>query len=137
MKAGPILALRRAILDMAAADDELVALMGGTPRLYDEPPRAVEPVYALFGDVTADDWSTGSDQGHEQVMTLVVWARPGSTGTAWLVAERLATLLHDAPLILDGHRLVNLRVAAMASARDEKTQLTRVTLTLRAVTETA
>ncbi len=62
----PILALRAAILARAAADPELVALMGGALRLYDEPPRAAEPVYALFGDVTANDWSTDRDRGHEQ-----------------------------------------------------------------------
>ncbi|MCB5176282.1 hypothetical protein [Microvirga lenta] len=36
----PVLALRRAILDAATADPDLVALMGGTLRLHDEPPRA-------------------------------------------------------------------------------------------------
>ena len=51
----PVLALRRAILDKAANDAELKALMGGTLRLYDEPPRGADPVYALFGDVKAED----------------------------------------------------------------------------------
>jgi hypothetical protein len=134
---GPILALRRAILATAAADPELVALMGGALRLHDEPPRAAEPVYALFGDVTAQDWSTDTDQGHDQTLTLVVWAKPGSASTALLIAERFAALLHEAPLPLDGHRLVHLRITAMAAARDEKTQLARATLTLRAVTEIA
>ena len=46
-------------------------------------------------------------------------------------------ILDDAPLVLDGHRLVNLRVTALSSARDKDTQLTRVTLRLRAVTEVA
>ncbi|MFL5171850.1 MAG: DUF3168 domain-containing protein, partial [Microvirga sp.] len=46
---GPILALRAAILAHLLGDAELAALMGGTVRLYDEPPRAAEPVYAVFG----------------------------------------------------------------------------------------
>ena len=131
----PILALRRAILEAVSGDSELVALMGGTLRLYDEPPRNAEPVYALFGDVTAQDWSTDTDRGHEQDLTIVVWSERGSARTGLSAAERFATLLDDVLLTLDGHRLVNLRVTAIASARDKDTQLARVTLHLRAVTE--
>jgi hypothetical protein len=131
----PVLALRRAILDAAAASADLRALMGGSVRLYDEPPRAAEPVYALFGDVTAEDWSTDFDRGHEQDLSIVVWGERGSARSALAVAEALAAILDDAPLPLDGHRLVNLRAVALAAARDRDTQLTRVTLRLRAVTE--
>lgn len=131
----PILALRRAILEAASGDAELIALMGGTLRLHDEPPRNAEPVYALFGDVTAQDWSTDTDRGHEQDLTIVVWSERGSARTGLSAAERFAAFLDDAPLALDGHRLVNLRVAEIASARDKDTQLARVTLHLRAVTE--
>jgi hypothetical protein len=133
----PVLALRRAILDVARDDAELIGLMGGALRLYDEPPRAAEPVYALFGDVTAEDWSTDFDRGHEQAVSLVVWAARGSARTALAAAERFAAILDDAPLALDGHRLVNLRVTEIASTRDKDTQLTRATLRLRVVTEVA
>ena len=65
------------------------------------------------------------------------WARAGSARSALLAAERLAALLHDAPLALEGHRLVNLRVTATEVDRDRETNLARVTLRLRAVTELA
>lgn len=133
----PVLALRRAILDAASADAELVSLMGGSLRLYDEPPRQAEPVYALFGDVTAQDWSTDMDRGHEQAVTLVVWSERGSARAGLATAERFAAILDDAPFDLDGHRLVNLRVTKMVSARDKDTQLSHVTLHVRAVTERA
>jgi hypothetical protein len=131
----PVLALRRAILDAATNDAELKALMGGTLRLHDEPPRAAEPVYALFGDAKAEDWSTDHDRGHEQTLSIVVWSERGGARTALIVAERFAAILDDAPLVLDGHRLVNMRMTELASGRDKDTQLTRVTLQLRAVTE--
>jgi hypothetical protein len=131
----PVLALRRAILTASEGDAELVALMGGTLRLHDEPPRAAAPVYAVFGDVTAQDWSTDFDRGHEQDATIVVWAERGSSRTALAVAERFAAILDDAALALDGHRLINLRVAELSVARDKDSQLTRVSLSLRAVTE--
>jgi hypothetical protein len=131
----PVLALRRAILDAAGADAELRALMGGALRLYDEPPRGTEPVYALFGDVTAQDWSTDHDRGHEQLSSLAVWSERGGARTALMATERFAAVLDDAPLPLQEHRLINLRVTELTSARDKDTQLTRVSLSLRAVTE--
>jgi hypothetical protein len=131
----PVLALRQAILTAAAADLPLKALMGGSLRLYDEPPRGAEPVYALFGDVTAEDWSTDFDRGHEQDLAIVVWSQPGGARLALAAAERFAALLDDAPLPLDGHRLVNMRTTQLAAERDKDTGLARVTLSLRAVTE--
>jgi hypothetical protein len=131
----PILALRAAILARAAADPELLELMGGALRLHDEPPRAAEPIYAVFGDVTADDWSTDLDRGHEQQLAIVVWSREGSARSGLDAAERFAALLDGTDLALAGHRLVNLRVTALAAARDDKSGFARVTVRLRAVTE--
>ena len=131
----PILALRGAILAHVQADAALAALMGGAVRLHDEPPRAAEPVYAVFGDAAARDWSTGSDAGHAHEAAIVVWAREGGARTALDVAARFSALLHEAALTLDGHRLVSLRVAAFETARDDRTGLARATLRLTALTE--
>jgi hypothetical protein len=131
----PVLALRRAILDAASGDAELRTLMGGSLRLYDEPPRGAEPVYALFGDVKAEDWSTDLDRGHAQSVDLVIWSEKGGARTALMVADRFFAILDDAPLTVEGHRLVNLRVMELASIRDKDSGLARVTLSLRAVTE--
>ena len=133
----PVLSLRRAILDAASGDPELRALMGGAVRLHDEPPRGAEPVYALFGDVTAQDWSTDLDRGHEQSVNLVIWSEKGGARTALMVADRFFSIFDDAELPLQGHRLVNLRVTELASARDKESGLVCVTLSLRAVTEVA
>ena len=131
----PVLSLRRAIVDVASADAELRSLMGGSLRLYDEPPRGAEPVYALFGDVKAEDWSTDLDRGNAQSVDLVIWSEKGGARTALTAADRFFAILDDAPLTLEGHRLVNLRVTELASARDKDSGLARVTLSLRAVTE--
>ncbi|MEE1654878.1 DUF3168 domain-containing protein [Microvirga sp. CF3062] len=131
----PVLALRRAIVDVASGDAELRALMGGSLRLYDEPPRGAEPVYALFGDVKAEDWSTDLDRGHAQSVDVVIWSEKGGARTALMVADRFFAILDDASLTLDGHRLVNLRVTELTSVRDKDSGLARVSLNLRAVTE--
>ena len=135
MSTSPILALRSGIIEVAEVDLDLVTLMGGTLRLYDEPPRAAEPVYAVFGDAKVQDGSTGSERGHEQEAVLAVWAEEGSSRAALHAAERFAALLHDAHLNLPGHRLVNLRVTAVEAAKDDASRRTKVTLRLRAVTE--
>lgn len=134
---GPILALRAAILARLQPDAALGDLMGGALRLYDEPPRAAEPIYAVYGDAVARDGSCDGGRGHEQEAAIVVYGKPGSARSALLAAERIAALLDDAALALDGHRLVNLRITAIESARDERTGLARATLRLRAVTEVA
>jgi len=132
---GPILALRAAILSHLSSDAELATLMGGTVRLYDEPPRAAEPVYAVFGDAAARDWSSDGGRGHEHALAIVVWAKSGSARTALAAAERMADLLHDASLAPAGHRLVLIRATAIEGDRDDKTSLARATLRLRALTE--
>ena len=132
---GPILALRGAILSHLLADAELAALMGGAVRLHDEPPRAAEPVYAVFGAAAARDWSTGGDRGHEHDVAIVAWGKSGSARSALAAAERMADLLHEAALAPAGHRLVAIRVTAIECDRDAATSLARATVRLKAITE--
>ena len=132
---GPVLALRAAILARLSADAAVATLMGGALRLYDEPPRGAEPVYAVFGTADAKDWSSDGSRGHEQAAAIVVYAKPGSALSGLQAAERIAELLEDATLALVDHRLVTLRVIAFAADRDEASNLARATVHLRAVTE--
>ncbi len=132
---GPLLALRAGILARLGGDAALAALMGGVVRLYDEPPRGASPVYALFGDGEIRDDSVEGARRHRHSLALHVIAKPGSARTALDAAERIAALLDDAALGLDGHALVLLRLSALAAARDERTGDARATLTFGAVTE--
>lgn len=131
----PLLALRAAILEALAADAPLLALMGGTLRLHDEPPRAAEPVYAVFEEAAARDASVDGARRHAHALKIVVWGRPGSARPALEAAERVAARLDDADLALDGHRLVLLRAGAVEASRDPRSRLARVVVSLDAVTE--
>ena len=135
MSASPLLALRAALLARFADDDALKALMGGTMRLHDEPPRGSVPVYALFGEAGARDDSVDGARRHVLSQALVVIARPGSDRTALDAAARMATLAEEG-LMLTGHTLVTLFAESLSANRDERSGETRATLTLRAVTET-
>jgi hypothetical protein len=131
-----ILALRAAIQARLAADAPLTGLIG-PGRVHDEAPRAAKGVYVVHGDVDARDWSTGSDSGCEQEVTLVVWA--GESGSSRLALEAAAAIvesLDHAPLALSGHSLVNLTWQSTELARDARTGLAFVTARFRAVTET-
>jgi len=132
---GPILALRQALLARLTGDGDLAAAMGGAVHLYDETPRAAPPIYAVFGDARARDWPGDLMEGHEQEVSIVLWARPGSSASALVAADLMAESLHDAALTLVDHRLVSLRVTACEISRDERSGLGRAVLRLRAVTE--
>lgn len=131
----PLLALRAAILDALSGDAALLAPMGGTLRLHDEPPRGAAPVYAVFEEASARDDSVDGARRHAHALRIAVWGRPGSARAALEAAERVATLLDDAALALDGHRLIRLRATAVEAGRDPRANLARVAVALEAVTE--
>jgi len=130
-----ILALRRAVHAHLAGDAALVALIGAG-RIHDEPPRALSGLYVVHGEVTAQDWSTGSDRGCEQTLSLVVWAGESASSRRVLeAAARIVASLDGAALMPAGHRLIDLAWRSSTLARDAKTHLPTVTLSFRAVTE--
>lgn len=130
-----ILPLRSVIHAHLSADAGLTALIG-TGRIHDEPPRALNGLYVVHGEVTAEDWSTGNDRGCEQRISLVVWAgESASSRKALEAAARVVASLESAALAPEGHRLVNLAWLSSKLARDPKTHLPTVTLTFRVVTE--
>lgn len=133
----PLLALRAALLTHLAGDAALVALMGGRLRLYDEPPRGVAPVYALFGPSEVSDDSVDGARRHRHAFALTVFAKPGSARSALEAAERIALSLDDADLSPSGHALVLLRLKSLTGLRDERTGEARATLSFEAVTEVA
>ncbi|GJD33457.1 DUF3168 domain-containing protein [Methylobacterium aerolatum] len=132
----PLLALRAGLIARFAADTALVSLLGGSARLYDEPPRGAAPVYALFGDAEVRDDSVDGAARHQHRHEIAVIAKPGSVRTALDAAARMAALLGAADMPLQSCRLVTLRVSALKASRDARTGEARATLTVEAVTET-
>jgi hypothetical protein len=130
-----VIAVRRAIQARLVADTALVTLLGG-PRIHDEPPRAATGPYVVHGDVEARDWSSSTEMGCVQSVELVVWAPRGAeTSVALTIAGRVGAVLHDAPLVLTGHRLVQIRQTGLDVRRDAKTGLSRAVVRLRCVTD--
>lgn len=131
---GPVLALRAAIHDALAIDAALTTLLGG-PRIHDVPPAdAVFPFVAL-GEAAIAVWSTATDTGTEHALTLHAFSRSGGRAEAFAIAAAIGEALHDAQLLLVGHRLVNLRATTSEVRREADGRTFHALVRFRAVTE--
>lgn len=100
--------LQRSIYQALANAPELVTLLGGV-RIYDDAPQAASFPFVTLGQSLIRDWSTGSEEGAEHILTLHVWSRSGGKKEMQAILEAMRAALHDKPLALEGHYLVNLR----------------------------
>ena len=136
MSAGPVLALRTAILAALAADPALADLFRREPA----PARRAAAGARCRSTRCSDARSRATRRArgvraHAQEADIVVWSRPGSAATGLAVADRMAALLDDADLTLPGHRLVRLRVAESGATREPASGASRAWLKLTALTE--
>ena len=129
-------ALQQSIFAALAANATLVALLGG-PRVYDDVPQASAFPYLTFGHSLVRDWSTGSEDGSEHVVTLHVWSQEKGKKEAHEIMGAVRTALHDQALSLAGHRLVNLRHELSEARREPDGDTTHGIVRYRAVTEPA
>lgn len=133
MSASPVVALRKAIRAYLLADSGFAAALGD--RLYDEAPRGIEPPYALFVEAQLRDWSADLSPGAEQFFTIGVTSTMRGLSEALELAQRIVGLLNEAPLVLQDHRLIDLRFQSMETRRDQNGRFARVNLRFRATTE--
>jgi hypothetical protein len=115
----PAWALQTAVHARLAADPELIGLLGG-PRIHDEVPRSEAAPYVHLAEATVRDWSTATEAGAEVLFAVIIFSKAAGRREALAIAERVRALIHEAPLALEGHRLVNLRYAATETLRNVK-----------------
>ncbi|GLI22750.1 hypothetical protein GGQ86_002508 [Xanthobacter flavus] len=130
----PALALRAAIHAALVTDAALVALLGA-PRIHDVPPGDADFPFVTLGEAVVADWSTATEAGTEQALTLHVFSRSGGRAEAFAIAARLQAVLHDAALALEGHRLANLRATTAEVRRESDGRTFHALVRFRAVTE--
>jgi hypothetical protein len=129
-------ALQKAIHAALTTNPALLALLGG-PRVHDDVPRGAPFPYVTFAHSIERDWSTGGEEGHEHIVTLHVWSRAAGSKEAQEIIAAIRSALHDQPLTLSGHRLVNLRQEFSEVRRDADGETYHGLVRLRAVTEPA
>jgi hypothetical protein len=129
-------ALQQSIFATLIANAALTSLLGGA-RVYDDVPQASPFPYLTFGHSLVRDWSTGSEDGSEHVVTLHVWSQGKGKKEAHEIMGAVRTALHDQALTLAGHRLINLRHELSEARRETDGDTTHGIVRYRAVTEPA
>src|SRR5262245_50488091 len=126
--------LQQSIFAALSADAALTALLG-PGRIFDDVPQATARPYITLGPATAQDWSTGSEAGTQHAFTVHVWSEAKGKKQAHEILGAVHAALHDQPLTLAGHRLVNLRHGRSEVRRDADGETIHGTARFRAVTE--
>ena len=136
MAASASWALQRSIYQALANSLDLVTLLGGV-RIYDDAPQAAIFPFITLGQSVIRDWSTGTEDGAEHSLTLHVWSRSGGKREMQEIIEAVRLALHDKPLMLEDHYLVNLRHEFSEARLDPDGDTFHGVVRYRAVTEPA
>ncbi|MEF2073830.1 DUF3168 domain-containing protein [Consotaella aegiceratis] len=126
--------LQTSIFQALTSDPGVLSLLGG-PKVFDRTPERASFPYLTLGRTAVMDWSTGTEDGSEHILTLHVWARGGGKKETYEIMDKVSAKLHGAHLPVEGHHLVNLQLQ-YAEARQEPDEPTyHGILRFRAVTE--
>jgi hypothetical protein len=127
-------ALQRGVYQALAGSLDLTTLLGGV-RVYDHAPQSAPYPFITVGQSAVRDWSTGTEDGAEHNLTLHVWSRSGGKKQVQEIIETIKDVLHDQPLTLSDHHLVNLRHEFSEARLDPDGDTFHGIVRYRAVTE--
>jgi len=128
--------LQQAVYATLSSSTALTALLGGA-RVYDDIPHAAAYPFVSMGQTTSTDYGTGTEDGEEHIVTLHVWSSYGGRSEAQAIMGTVRDALHNAPLTLAGHTLVNLRQQFSDVRREADGITIHGLLRYRAVTQPA
>ena len=126
--------LQQSIFAALSADTQLTALLG-PGRIFDDVPQGTSPPYITLGRITSQDWSAGGDDGTEHVIAIHVWSGARGKKQTHEVLGAVRAALHDRPLAVAGHSLINLRHEHSEIRRDPDGETIHGVARFRAVTE--
>lgn len=124
-----VAAIRSAALDAPPLQTLL------SDRIYDDPPADVVFPYVTLGRVESRPADTAAGAALEHAITLHAWSRHGGRAETLDVIAALRDALHNAPLVLEGHKLVLLFATFADVFRSGDGRTTHGVLRLRAITE--
>ena len=130
----PAWSLQQSVFAALSADAALTALLG-PGHIFDDVPQGTALPYVTLGRTTAQDWSTGSEDGTEHLFTVHVWSGARGKKQAHEVLGAVRSALHDQPLAVAGHSLINLRHEHSEVRRDPDGETIHGTARFRGVTE--
>jgi Protein of unknown function (DUF3168) len=126
--------LQQSVFATLSADAALTALLG-PGRVLDDVPQATPLPYVTLGRIASQDWSTGSEDGTEHLFTVNVWSGARGKKQTHEILGAIRAALHDQPLTLAGHSLINLRHQRSEVRRDPDGETIHGVARFRAVTE--
>lgn len=126
--------LQQSIFAALSADAALTALIGAG-RVFDDVPQATQLPYVTLGPVTAQDWSTGTEPGTEHLISVHVWSDARGKKQAHAILAAIRAALHDRPLTVAGHNLINLRHERSDTRQNADGEAIHAIARFRAVTE--
>jgi hypothetical protein len=129
-------ALQRSLYQALTSSTDLTTLLGGM-RIYDDAPESTAYPFITLGQSVIRDWSMGTEDGVEHSLTLHVWSRSGGNKQVHEITEAIKAVLHDQPLMLEDHHLMNLRHEFSETRLDPDGDTFHGIVRYRAVTEPA
>jgi uncharacterized protein DUF3168 len=129
-------AVQRGVYQALAGSSDITTLLGGA-RIYDHAPQAAPYPFITLGESVIRDWSTGTENGAEHDLTLHVWSRAGGKKQTLEIIEAIKDVLHDQPMLLADHHLINLRHEFSEARLDPDGDTFHGIVRYRAVTEPA
>jgi hypothetical protein len=127
-------ALQRSVFQALAGSSALTMLLGGA-RVFNDAPQSASFPYVTLGQTVMRDWSTGTEDGAEHSLTLHVWSRACGKKQVHEIIEAILAVLHDRPLVLGDHYIVNLRHEFSEARLDPDGDTFHGIVRYRAVTE--
>ncbi|MEX6505621.1 DUF3168 domain-containing protein [Jiella sp. M17.18] len=132
--AHPSAELQETIFATLTSDAALTTMLGG-PKVFDRRPEHAVFPYLTLGRTAVVDWSTGTEDGAEHILTLHVWAKGGGKAETYEIMDQVSRKLDDAHLTLPGHHLVNLQLQFAEARQEPDSPAYHGILRFRAVTE--
>jgi hypothetical protein len=129
-------ALQKAVYVRLTGDAGVLAALNGA-KVYDHVPRRTPKPYITFGRNVVRDFSASGSEAHEHDLALHVWAGAKGRKETAAILEAVRAALHDSALVLDAHRLINLRHTSSEITREDDGETLEGIARFRAVTEVA
>ncbi len=130
----PAWSLQQSIFAALTADAALTALLGAG-RILDDVPQGTALPYVTLGQTALRDASTSTEDATEHSLTVHVWSDARGKKETHAILAAIRSALHDQPLALVGHRLVNLRHELSEVRRDPDGATLHGLARFRALTE--
>lgn len=128
------LELQNAIVAQLKGDSALGEVLAGE-KVHDlAPPSAAFP-YISIGRTEMADWSTGSEDGGEHLISLHVWSDAHGKAQTLRIMGLAAAALKTLPPTLNGHRIILMRLEFREADYDDEARLHHGLLRYRALVE--